>query len=39
MPQVFTGKVIIPGDKINEYFKIMEQAEKEREPSGNILKS
>jgi len=38
MPKVFTGKVIIPGDKIDEYFKLMEQAEKEREPFRKYLK-
>ena len=32
MAQVFTGKVAIPGDKIDEYFKAMEEAEKAREP-------
>ncbi len=37
MPQVFTGKVMIPGDKIDEYFKLMEQAEKEREPFRQYL--
>jgi len=37
LPQVFTGKVVIPGDKIDEYFKMMEQAEKEREPFRQYL--
>ncbi len=32
MAKVYTGKVIIPGDKIEEYFKIMAEAEKRREP-------
>lgn len=32
MPQVFTGKVAIPGDKIQDYLKLMEEAEKQREP-------
>ncbi|MFH1641912.1 MAG: DUF6398 domain-containing protein [Nanoarchaeota archaeon] len=37
MPNVFTGKVAIPGDKIDKYLKIMEQAEKDREPFVNSL--
>ncbi len=37
MPQVFTGKIVIPGDKIDEYFKAMEEAEKEREPFRKYL--
>jgi len=37
MPQVFTGKVVIPVNKIDEYLKIMEQAEKEREPFRQYL--
>jgi len=32
MPRVFTGKVVIPGDKIEEYLKLMEKAEEERKP-------
>ena len=32
MAKVFTGKVSIPGDKIDEYFAAMKQAEEEREP-------
>ncbi len=32
MSEVFTGKVAIPGDKIEEYFALMEAAEKTREP-------
>ncbi len=32
MANVFTGKVAIPGDKIEEYFALMEAAEKAREP-------
>ncbi|MBW2030863.1 MAG: hypothetical protein JRH06_11400 [Deltaproteobacteria bacterium] len=32
MAKVYTGKVMIPGDKIEEYFKIMAEAEKQREP-------
>ena len=37
MAQVFTGKVAIPGDKIEEYFKAMEEAEKAREPFRRYL--
>lgn len=32
MPKVFTGKVAIPGDKIDEYIEMMEEAEEERKP-------
>lgn len=32
MAKVYTGKVAIPGDKIGEYLKLMEEAEKQREP-------
>ncbi len=32
MPNVFTGKVAIPGDKIDEYLEVMEKSEKERAP-------
>jgi len=32
MPRVFTGKVVIPGDKINEYLEMLEKAEEERKP-------
>ena len=32
MPKVYTGKVVIPGDKIEEYLEMMEKAEKERRP-------
>jgi len=37
MAKVYTGKVIIPGDKIEEYFKIMAEAEKQREPFRQYL--
>ena len=37
MPQVFTGKVAIPGDKIQDYLKMLEVAEKQREPFRNSL--
>ena len=32
MAKVYTGKVAIPGDKFEEYLKLMEEAQKEREP-------
>lgn len=32
MAKVYTGKVAIPGDKVEEYFKLVEEAEKKREP-------
>ena len=31
MAKVYSGKVMIPGDKIDEYFKLMAEAEKRRE--------
>ena len=37
MSKVYTGKVMIPGDKIEEYFKIMAEAEKQREPFRQYL--
>jgi len=37
MAKVYSGKVMIPGDKINEYFKIMAEAEKKREPFRQSL--
>lgn len=36
MPRVFTGKVVIPGDKIQEWLQVMEEAEKERAPFVEI---
>lgn len=32
MAKVYTGKVVIPGDKFVEYLKLMEEAQKQREP-------
>lgn len=32
MPKVFTGKAIIPGDKIDEYIELLKKAEEERKP-------
>ncbi len=37
MAKVYTGKVMIPGDKISEYFSIMQKAEEEREPFRQSL--
>ena len=37
MAKVYTGKVIIPGDKINEFFKVMKEAEEKREPFRQSL--
>ena len=39
MAKVYTGKVIIPGDKLDEYFKLMEEAEKKREPFRQYMLS
>ncbi len=32
MAKVFTGKVVIPGDKMNEFFQAMQEAEEARAP-------
>ena len=37
MAKVFKGKIAIPGDKIDEFFKAMEQAEKEKQPFKDSL--
>lgn len=37
MSKVYTGKVMIPGDKLDEYFKFLENAEKKREPFRQSL--
>ena len=39
MPKVFTGKIAIPGDKIDEYFKALEKAEEERAPFRKSLEA
>jgi site-specific recombinase XerD len=39
MAQVFTGKVVIPGDQIDEYFQAMAEAEAAREPFRESLES
>lgn len=39
MANVFTGKVAIPGNKINEYFNAMKEAEEERAPFRKQLES
>jgi hypothetical protein len=37
MSKVFTGRVVIPGDKINEYFDALQQAEAIRAPFRESL--
>lgn len=37
MAKVYTGKVVIPGDKLEEYFKLMQEAEEKREPFRQYL--
>ncbi len=37
MAKVFTGRVVIPGDKINEYFEALQQAEADRTPFRESL--
>ena len=37
MAKVFTGKVVIPGDKIDEYFQALQQAEAARAPFRESL--
>lgn len=37
MPRVFKGKVIIPGDQLENYLRAMEAAEKAREPFRRYL--
>ena len=37
MAKVYTGRVVIPGDKLEEYFKLMAEAEKRREPFRQYL--
>jgi FAD/FMN-containing dehydrogenase len=32
MPKVFTGKVVIPAEHLDEYLEALARAEKEREP-------
>ena len=39
MAKVYTGKVIIPGDKIDEFFKVMQEVEEKREPFRQSLLS
>lgn len=39
MAKVYTGKVAIPGNKIDEYFALMEKAEEERTPFKQLLLS
>jgi len=37
MAKVFAGKVLIPGDKVDEYLKLLANAEKKREPFRQYL--
>ena len=37
MAKVYTGKVAIPGDKFEEYLRLMEEAQKKREPFRRYL--
>jgi len=37
MAKVFTGKVLISGDKIKDYLQVMEKAEKEKKPFREML--
>ncbi|MBW2105597.1 MAG: hypothetical protein B6I32_01805 [Desulfobacterium sp. 4572_20] len=37
MARVYSGKVIIPGDRMDEYFKLMQEAEEKREPFRQSL--
>ena len=37
MAKVYNGRVIIPSDKIEQYLKIMAEAEKKREPFRQYL--
>lgn len=39
MAKVYEGKVIIPGDKMDEFFKVMKEAEEKREPFRQSLLS
>jgi len=37
MARVYSGKVIIPGDRMDEFFKLMKEAEEKREPFRQSL--
>ena len=39
MAKVFTGKIAIPGDKLEEYLQALEKAEQEVEPFRKFLTS
>ena len=39
MAKVYTGKVMIPGDKLDEYFKLLKEAEEKREPFRQYMLS
>ena len=38
MPQVFTGKVVIPGDQLDAHFAALAEAEEARKPFRSQLK-
>jgi len=37
MARVYSGKVIIPGDRMDEYFEVVKEAEEKREPFRQSL--
>ena len=37
MAKVYEGKVIIPGDKLDEFFKVMQKAEEKKKPFRQSL--
>ena len=37
MAKVYTGKVMIPGEKMDEFFKLMKEVEEKREPFRQSL--
>ena len=37
MAKVYNGRITIPGDKLDEYFKLLADAEKQREPFRQSL--
>ena len=39
MAKVYTGRVSIPGDKLDEYFKLMKEAEEKRKPFRQYMLS
>lgn len=37
MAKVYSGRIVVQGDKIEEYFRIMAEAEKQREPFRRMM--